>query len=229
MDLYTYQGSAYSSSNNSNNSLGFFFGSTSTTTTNEVSAKGLKADGKLTINDGTIVTDCSDDALHCAKTATVKGGTLTLATGDDGIHSDSELIIDGGKMNITKSYEGIEAPTITVNDGTVHVVSSDDGFNASDGSGETAMGNGGFGYGGPNSGQMWGGNTIAVTDENGKVLSVLRFNKSAQLLTYCTKDTTAANCKVYLNPEYNGTFDEFGKHTISNIYYNSFPKHAGYF
>lgn len=64
-------------------------------------------------------------------------------------------------------------------------------------------------------------NTIAVTDENGKVLSVLRFNKSAQLLTYCTKDTTAANCKVYLNPEYNGTFDEFGKHTISNIYYDT--------
>lgn len=317
LDLYTYQGSAYSSSSNSNNSWGSFPGSTNTTTTNEVSAKGLKADGKLTINDGTIVADCSDDALHCAKTATVKGGTLTLATGDDGIHSDSELIIDSGKVNITKSYEGIEAPTITVNDGTVHVVSSDDGFNASDGSGETAMGNGGFGYGGPNSNQTWGGNTntatststcelyikggycfveaegdgldsngnlhisggtavvvgptnngngsfdvgdngnyfeytggtvmsvgasgmmsvypqsgtdyitrslstsgentIAVTDENGKVLSVLRFNKSAQLLTYCTKDTTVANCKVYLNPEYNGAFDEFGYATNGNI------------
>lgn len=319
VDLYTYQGSSYSSSNNSNDSWGFFPGRpTSTTTTkNEVSAKGLKADGKLTINDGSIVADCSDDTLHCAETATIKGGTLTLATGDDGIHSDSELVIKGGKVNITKSYEGIEAPTITVNDGTIHVVSSDDGFNASDGSGEAAMGNGGFGYGGPNDKQMWGGNTdqtatstttcelyinggyciieaegdgidsngnlhitggttlvigpsmggngsfdigdnggifeytggtvmavgssdmavfpsdtssyltrslstngentIAITDANNKVLSVLRFHKSAQLLTYCNKDTDVANCKVYLNPEYDGTLDEFGYGTDGNI------------
>lgn len=323
VDLYTYQGSSYSSSNNSNNSWGSFPGrpgsTTTTTTTNDISAKGLKAEGKLTINDGSIVTDCSDDALHCAGTATVKGGTLTLKSGDDGIHSDTDLVIDGGKIDITKSYEGIEAPTITVNDGNVHIVSSDDGFNASDGSGETAMGNGGFGYGGPNGGQMWGGNTdgstnstttcelyinggyclveaegdgvdsngnlhitggttlvvgptsggngsidygdggsyvfectggtlmavgssdmcvfptntsnyltrslssvsgentIAVTEENDQVLSVLKFKKSAQLLTYYNNDTTASNCKVYLNPEYDGTLDDFGYGTSGSI------------
>lgn len=315
VDLYTYQGSNYSSSKNNNNSWGSFPARPSTTTTtdtttDDISAKGLKAEGNLTINDGVITIDSSDDALHCAGSAAVKGGKLTLATGDDGIHADTDIVIDGGNINLTKSYEGIEAPTITVNDGTVHIVSSDDGFNASDGSGETANGNGGGGFGGPNGGQMWGGNTstttdtkacelyikggyclveaegdgldsngnlhisggttlvvgpsssgngsfdygdggsytfeytggtvmavgtsgmavfptntsdyltrslstsgentIAVTDKDGQVLSVLKFSKSAQLLTYCNSDTTLSDCKVYLNPEYDKDFDEFG-------------------
>lgn len=324
VDLYTYQGSNYSSSKNNNNSWGSFPGrpgstttATPSTTTDDISAKGLKAEGNLTINDGIITIDSSDDALHCAGSAAVKGGKLTLATGDDGIHADTDIVIDGGNINLTKSYEGIEAPTITVNDGTVHIVSSDDGFNASDGSGETANGNGGGGFGGPNGGQMWGGNTstttdtkacelyikggyclveaegdgldsngnlhisggttlvvgpsssgngsfdygdggsytfeytggtvmavgtsgmavfptntsdyltrslsasgentIAVTDENNQVLSVLKFNKSAQLLTYCNSDTTVSNCKVYLNPEYDGDFDEFGYGSSGSI------------
>ena len=320
IQIYTYQGSDYSSSKNTNNGWGYFPsqpGDTTTSTSNDISAKGLKAEGNLTINAGAVVTDCSDDALHCKGTLTIKKGTLTLATGDDGIHADTDIILDGGNIDITKSYEGIEAPTITVNDGTIHIVSSDDGFNASDGSGEAAGGNGGFGFGGPNKGQMWGGNTsettssttseiyikggycledaegdgldsngnlhisggttivtgpsrggngsfdygdggnytfeytggtvlavgtnsmavfpqnttnyltrslsasgentIAITDENNQVLSVLKFNKTAQLLTYLNSDITASNCKVYLNPQYDGELDAFGYGTGGTI------------
>ena len=36
-------------------------------------------------------------------------------------------------MNITESYEGLESQVITINDGTIHLIASDDGINATDG------------------------------------------------------------------------------------------------
>jgi hypothetical protein len=56
-----------------------------------------------------------------------------MASGDDGIHADAALEISGGDVSITKSYEGIESSLITINDGNIHIVASDDGFNAAGG------------------------------------------------------------------------------------------------
>lgn len=311
--MYTYEGSGYESSKQQEGSWGGFPGqnnnTTTTDTSNDVSAKGLKAGGNLTVNAGTITGDCSDDTLHCGGALTIEDGTLNLATGDDGIHSDSTLTINNGTIHITKSYEGIEGIDINVNGGNIYVVSSDDGFNASDGSGEQNP-NGGGGMGGPNGSQAWQGNTntststntcnltindgyvyvsaegdgldsngnlyikggttivvgpsaggngsfdhgdgnyvfemtggiaiavgssgmpeypsnttnyltrslsttgsentVAIVDSNNNVLSILKFSKSAQLLTYFNANTTASDCKVYLNPTYDGTFDDNG-------------------
>ena len=71
----------------------------------------------------------ADDSIHSNTTVQIDGGTLTLASGDDGIHADATVEFNGGQIDISKSYEGIEANSITLNDGTVHIVSSDDGIN----------------------------------------------------------------------------------------------------
>lgn len=301
LQLYTYQGSEYSfPKNNQNKGRGFSgrgkndfvtpvpTATSATETTETISAKGIKAEGNITIQNGSITADCSDDALHCGEHLTIQNGTLSLATGDDGIHADTDIVLNGGNIDINKSYEGIEAPTITINDGTVHVVASDDGFNASDGNSESASelyikggycfvdaegdsvdsngnlhilggttivagpslgGNGSFDYGdggnytfectggtllavGTNNMAVFpqntdnyltrnlsaeGENTIAITDKNNKVLSVLKFNKTAQLLTYFNHDTTASDCTVYLNPKYDGKLDAYGYGTSGTI------------
>lgn len=99
------------------------------------SAKGLKSDGDMAIDGGTITLDCMDDGLHCGGALEIRSGSnLTIASGDDGIHSDDTLVIDGGTIHITQSYEGLEAVFITINGGDISLVASDDGLNAAGGS-----------------------------------------------------------------------------------------------
>ncbi len=151
--IETYEGSSFSG----NASSGSWGGSTSAEP--DVSAKGLKSNGTLTINGGTINIDSSDDCIHSAGNLSLIGGKLTLATADDACHSDADLTVGNGTADTfddiiiyaTKCYEGIEGLNITQNSGTVVINSTDDGYNAAggaDGSGNTSPGgwnSGGFG------------------------------------------------------------------------------------
>lgn len=75
------------------------------------SAKALKSDSEITINNGTV----------------------TISSADDGIKSEKGVTINNGTVVISKSTEGIEAPSIVLNGGEVQVVASDDGLNATAG------------------------------------------------------------------------------------------------
>ncbi|MDE6102223.1 MAG: carbohydrate-binding domain-containing protein, partial [Ruminococcus sp.] len=63
----------------------------------------------------------------------VSEGSLIIDSGNKGIHADSKIDINGGIVSVVNSYEGLEASVININNGTVEVNASDDGFNASDG------------------------------------------------------------------------------------------------
>ena len=117
-------------------------GGSTATLAADVSAKGLKAGVSLTLDGGAYTIDAADDALHANTSLVINGGSFTLATGDDAIHADANVEINGGDIDITQSYEGIESAIITLNDGTVHLVSSDDGINAAGGTAETNTGRG---------------------------------------------------------------------------------------
>lgn len=105
------------------------------------SAKGIKGAANVNIDGGTFTINAADDTIHTNGNLVINGGTFTLASADDGLHADATLEINGGDIQITQSYEGVESAIITVNNGTIHVVSSDDGFNGAggnDGSGTNA-------------------------------------------------------------------------------------------
>lgn len=113
-----------------------------------VSAKGLKAGTLVVISGGTLEIDSADDAIHSNDTIQISEGIFYLASGDDGLHADSLLNISGGELELRESYEGIESAEIIIRGGSLHLTSSDDGINASTGSGGDGVpGRGGFGGG----------------------------------------------------------------------------------
>ncbi|MBE6852999.1 MAG: carbohydrate-binding domain-containing protein [Ruminococcus sp.] len=95
------------------------------------SRKGIKSVNMLKISGGTVTADSADDSVHSGGDIDVSGGIMHLASGDDGIHSDKKVNISGGSIDINKCYEGIEGQYITVSDGSIRIVSEDDGFNVS--------------------------------------------------------------------------------------------------
>lgn len=108
-------------------------GGTETETTDGVSSKGIKSTGVLTISNGTININSTDDAVHSNSDVTIIGGKLTVKTGDDGIHADGALSVKGGDITVSNSYEALEGKTVDVADGTLSLTASDDGINATSG------------------------------------------------------------------------------------------------
>lgn len=106
--------------------------------------QGLKSDnddeemGSISVEGGKIQVTSGGDAIHSTGSIVISGGYFSIASDDDAIHADASVKISGGEINISKSYEGIESTVITISDGTIRIVSSDDGINvveANDGSG----------------------------------------------------------------------------------------------
>ncbi len=148
-------------------------GGSSRTVASQESAKGLKAGTQVLVTGGTINLDCADDAVHSNNSIVVDGGTILAASGDDAFHGEETLEINDGDITVTKSYEGIESKLITINDGTIHITSRDDGVNVAGGDGS-----GGWNPGGSssnyflyiNGGYLWmnaGGDGL---DSNGNIV-----------------------------------------------------------
>lgn len=126
-------------SSNSSDKSGWESNSWGNASTDSDSAKGIKASDNIVLTGGNYHLNTSDDSIHSNNYVGIGGGIYTISSGDDGIHADSELVIDQGEIDIQKSYEGLEAETITIHDGNIKVVSSDDGLNAAGGNDSSAI------------------------------------------------------------------------------------------
>lgn len=91
--------------------------------------------GFIAIEGGIFNITAADDAINAATSFVIDGGSLTLNAGDDGIHAEYPLTINGGEVNIQQAYEGLESALITINAGNVSLMTSDDGINATAGTG----------------------------------------------------------------------------------------------
>lgn len=114
-------------------------GGSSKSVSSSISTKGLKSTSDLIINDIALNISSSDDCIHSNASILIAGGTLNLQSGDDGIHADTSLNITGGNVDILKSYEGLEGQNIEINEGTISILSSDDGLNAAGGNDSSAI------------------------------------------------------------------------------------------
>lgn len=92
----------------------------------------------LTIDgSGTLIIESADHGIVSKDDLLIEGSTITISASGDGCQANEELIINGGTIDITSCVEGLEGNTVTVNDGEITIVSSDDAINASGESGDT--------------------------------------------------------------------------------------------
>lgn len=183
-----------------------FQAGTTTQTDDSVSQKGVKADGTITITNGTFVTDTVDDSIHAGGDILITDGELELKSGDDAIHSDAAVTIQNGAFTISYCYEGIEGLSITIADGTFTINSVDDGLNAAGGADSS-----GFGGGRPGQNQFSSGSDSFITINGGNLVIVstgdcvdsngdLNINAGTLNLTCNGNGNTALDCDgTYVN------------------------------
>ncbi|MCH5153171.1 MAG: carbohydrate-binding domain-containing protein [Clostridiales bacterium] len=91
-----------------------------------------EGDYLIVIVGGTFNIDSTDDAIHTnSGDVMIEGGSFTISTNDDGITAGVLTKITGGDITITTCYEGIEGGYVEISGGTINLVSTDDGINAS--------------------------------------------------------------------------------------------------
>ena len=146
----------------------------STTTEESTSMKGLKAEGNVTIENGSFVMDTADDTVHSNQTITVNGGVFELSSGDDAFHAEETLTIQAGIINVKTSYEALEAHKVYVRAGVFELHAKDDGINAAggqDNSGTTGGRDAMFGGGRPG-GPFGGGSSDGLIEISGGELKI---------------------------------------------------------
>lgn len=113
----------------------------------ESSTKGINAEWMMCLNGGEITVNSSDHAIHCADEIEINGGVFDLTSEyAKGISGHGNVTINGNEtvIDIKKSTEGIESKNVlTINDGKIDVVSTDDGLNATGGTSGEMMAPGG--------------------------------------------------------------------------------------
>ncbi len=133
----TSAGDAISAQTTLNVSAGYFViktgGGSSSSVSGDASAKGVKGLSGVTLAADSCSINAADDAIHSNNSIEINGGVYSLASADDAIHADKSLTVNDGNIMVTKCYEGFESFVITIQSGTVSIVSTDDGFNATAG------------------------------------------------------------------------------------------------
>ena len=117
-----------------------------TSGTYEITSEGHGLQGKddIAIFDGYFTITAGEDAIHGKNSddpslgyVVIEGGEFTIDSGDDAIHAESDLVINGGNIDILRCAEGLEGNTVTVTQGTVSIIASDDAVNAAGSAGDT--------------------------------------------------------------------------------------------
>lgn len=113
---------------------------------------GMKADnddedtrGYMNLAGGTITVSAGDDGLDAETDIVVTGSEITITTDavdtdeatSKGVDAGATYVIEEGSVTVTASVEAIEAATIVIAGGTTDLTATDDGINASTGSGRS--------------------------------------------------------------------------------------------
>ncbi len=104
--------------------------------------KAIKADGDITITDGTYICDTTDDCINGNAAVNLLGGTYDLTSGDEAVTAASVLTVENVDLTAKTTGKGVKAESdLNVNSGTFVIESGDDSVHCN---GNVTIKNGSF-------------------------------------------------------------------------------------
>lgn len=103
---------------------------------------GIQAETKLLIKNGNYTIKTGNGSTNNSKKDTWGNWGKTDSTDTKSakwLKAGNNIVIEDGSIDIKESYEGIEAAKITIYNGDINVVASDDGINVAGGSDSSSM------------------------------------------------------------------------------------------
>ncbi len=94
------------------------------------SRKGIVSDGCVCIEEGGVYIDSLDDSIKCSGETLLSGGFLTASTKKTAVNSVLTEI-KGGRTEIARSSVGIKGCRLSLSDGSVKIISNENGINLS--------------------------------------------------------------------------------------------------
>lgn len=94
------------------------------------SRKGIVSDGCVCIEEGGVYIDSLDDSIKCSGETLLSGGFLTASTKKTAVNSVLTEI-KGGRTEIARSSVGIKGCRLSLSDGSVKIISNENGVNLS--------------------------------------------------------------------------------------------------
>lgn len=173
----------------------------------------IVAKDDLVITGGNYQINAVNNAISGDNSIRIADGNITISTPNGkGFTSQNEddttkgyFYMAGGTINVTSTVEGIEAVAIVIDDGTVNIVSSDDGFNAASPSTTTSSDQGGGMAADSNAYLLINGGTINVNASGDGLDSNGSLNITGGTV-YVSGPTDSGNAAM----DYNGTADVSG-------------------
>lgn len=110
------------------------------------SNRGIEAFDKIEIKNGIIAIDSAEDSLNAGGTTkddkgnildkkdgsiTISGGTINIVTSEDAISCNGTVAVSGStQLNILDANKGIKAPSVTIDDGKLVIITLSDTIDA---------------------------------------------------------------------------------------------------
>jgi len=99
--------------------------------------RGIEANGAITVSGGNIKLTTTGHAMVAGGDILITGSSTSLVIdayykncNSKGISTSSNLVIEDGTVEILRSYEALEGYNVYIRGGNLHILSSDDGINA---------------------------------------------------------------------------------------------------
>lgn len=108
---------------------------------NAGSKKGIRSNGIISMQKGSLDISSADDAVSAKSDIIISDISLNISTGDDAIYSHGSVYMLSGTINISKSFNAIEGMLVNIQGGIVGIHSLSSGISAAGGADINAWSN----------------------------------------------------------------------------------------